>query len=47
MEEFQKRVMVSDIDTGVELEGRIADLRKLLDAYRSGVIKPDPTRKGR
>ena len=47
VEEFQKRVMVSDIDTGVELEGRIADLRKLLDAYRSGVIKPDPTRKGR
>ena len=47
VEEFPKRVMVSDIDTGAELEGRIADLRKLLEAYRSGIIKPDPTRKAR
>ncbi len=45
VEEFPKRVMVSDIDTGAELEGRIADLKNLLEAYRSGLIKPDPMRK--
>ena len=42
---FPKRVMVSDIDTGVELQGRIEDLKNLLAAYRSGLIKPDPSRK--
>ena len=45
VEAFPKRVMVSDIDTGVELAGRIEDLKNLLAAYRSGLIKPDPNRK--
>jgi fructose-1,6-bisphosphatase-3 len=39
VEEFPHRVMVADIDTGVEIQERIADLMKLLDAYRDGLIK--------
>ncbi len=37
--DFSHRVMVADIDTGEEIQGRIADLMKLLDAYRDGIIK--------
>ena len=39
VEEFPHRVMVADIDTGAEIQERIADLMKLLDAYRDGLIK--------
>ena len=45
VEEFPKRVMVADIDTGVEIRGRIEDLKKLLEAYRSGAIKADPSKR--
>ena len=40
VEEFPRRVMIFDTDTGEELRGRIADLNALLQAYRSGLIKP-------
>lgn len=39
VEEFPHRVMVADIDTGAEIQERIADLMKLLNAYRDGLIK--------
>lgn len=39
VEEFPHRVMVADIDTGAEIQERIADLTRLLDAYRDGLIK--------
>ena len=38
-----QRIMVSDTDTGVEIRGQISDLRKLLDAYRNGIL---PEREG-
>lgn len=34
-----KRQLVGDTDTGRELRERIVELRKLLDAYRNGIIK--------
>lgn len=34
----QRRVMVSDTDTGQEIREQINDLRQLLEAYRTGVI---------
>lgn len=40
VEDFPHRVMVADIDTGAELQSRIADLMRLLEAYRDGTIKP-------
>lgn len=39
VEEFPHRVMVADIDTGADIRERIADLMKLLEAYRNGMIK--------
>lgn len=39
VEEFPHRVMVADIDTGVEIRERIEDLMRLLDAFRAGLIK--------
>ena len=40
VEQYPERVLVKDTDGGEELRGRIADLEKLLDAYRRGLIKP-------
>ena len=31
--------MVADTDKGVELAGRIADLKELVGAYREGILK--------
>lgn len=39
VENMKKRVMVADTDKGVELAGRIADLKELVAAYREGVLK--------
>ena len=39
IEDLLGRVMVADIDTGAEIQERITDLMKLLEAYRNGVIK--------
>ncbi|HWQ58330.1 MAG TPA: fructose-1,6-bisphosphatase [Clostridia bacterium] len=39
VEDFSQRVMVADIDTGAAIRERIADLEKLLDAYRDGVMQ--------
>ena len=38
-ENFERRVIVADTDKGRELSEQIADLRELLKAYRSGLIK--------
>lgn len=35
---FEKRMMVADTDTGIELKEQIADLEDLLTAYREGAI---------
>ena len=40
VEQYPEQQLVKDTDGGEELRGRIADLRRLLDAYRSGDIKP-------
>ena len=39
VENMHKRVMVADTDKGVELAGRIADLKELAGAYREGILK--------
>lgn len=39
VENMKKRVMVADTDKGVELAGRIADLKELVAAYREGILK--------
>ena len=39
VEKMQKRITVADTDEGKELAGRIADLKELLKAYRSGLLK--------
>lgn len=39
VEKMQKRITVADIDEGKELAGRIEDLKELLKAYRSGLLK--------
>lgn len=39
VEDFSQRVMVADIDTGVEIRERIADLMQLLEAFRDGRVK--------
>ena len=38
VERVEKRTLVADTDTGVELKRQIADLEKLLAAYRCGAI---------
>ena len=38
IETYAKRQLVADTDTGAELKVRIADLEKLLQAYRDGVM---------
>ena len=38
-ENFERRVIVADTDKGREMSEQIADLRELLKAYRSGLIK--------
>ena len=35
----ERRIMVADTDTGAEIRNQIQDLRILLDAYRTGLIK--------
>ena len=44
VDELPHRVMVADIDTGEEIKARREDLRKLLSAFREGIIKPDPAK---
>lgn len=39
VEAMKQRVCVADTDTGRELSARIAELRALIEAYRSGLIK--------
>ncbi len=39
VENMKRRVMVADTDKGVELTGRIEDLKELVAAYREGIIK--------
>lgn len=41
VDELSHRVMVADIDTGEEIQSRIDDLMKLLEAFRDGTIKVD------
>ena len=42
IEQYPDRVRVRDTDAGLEVEERIADLEKLLSAYRNGIIRtPD------
>jgi fructose-1,6-bisphosphatase III len=35
---FPQRVLIANTDTGTMLKGQLEDLRKLVDAYRSGVL---------
>jgi fructose-1,6-bisphosphatase-3 len=35
---FPRRLLIADTDTGQELRGQLEDLRKLVDAYRQGVL---------
>ena len=44
VDELPQRVMVADIDTGAEIQARIDDLMKLLEAFRDGIIKVDPVK---
>lgn len=39
VEKMPKRVNIADTDKGKQIEDEICDLRKLLDAYRKGIIK--------
>ncbi len=39
VEKMKKRVMVADTDRGMELRGRVKDLKELVAAYRRGDIK--------
>ena len=41
VDELSHRVMVADKDTGEEIQSRIDDLMKLLEAFRDGIIKVD------
>ena len=36
---FQERIKIADTDDGKEIAETIADLQKLLDAYRDGTVK--------
>ena len=48
VERYTKRLQIADTDEGTQLKERIAELEKLLLAYRSGIIveKEDLIRKG-
>ena len=39
VEEEENRIMVADTDQGVIIRERIRDLKELLKAYRSGLIR--------
>ncbi len=39
VENMKRRVMVADTDKGMELAGRIEDLKELVAAYREGILK--------
>lgn len=45
VEKVLKRQLVSDTDTGIELLAQVKDLKKLLKAYRDGIIPEKYTRK--
>ena len=47
VEKFEHRMNICDTDRGEELLGKINDLRELLKAYRSGVIKQKKGSTGR
>ncbi len=38
----ERRRMVSDTDTGVQIREQISDLRALLEAYRTGTLDERP-----
>ena len=38
VERVERRTLVADTDTGAELKARVADLERLLAAYRQGLI---------
>ena len=40
----RERILIRDTDIGKKIKGRISDLMKLLDAYRSGVIAESASR---
>lgn len=44
VEQFRERRMIADTDIGAMLRGQLADLHKLVDAYRSGVLVEDTRR---
>ena len=39
IEQYPDRLRVRDTDGGEDVKRRIADLKQLLDAYRSGLIR--------
>ena len=39
MEVEEERIMVADTDQGVIIRERIGDLKELLKAYRSGLVR--------
>jgi len=41
LEQNRKRIRVADTDTGEEIKKEIADLKRLLKAYRTGLIKEE------
>lgn len=42
LERTQKRTLIADTDTGAKLKAQIADLERLVDAYRCGAIVENP-----
>lgn len=38
IDEFPRRLLIADTDTGRELRGQLDDLHKLVDAYRRGIL---------
>lgn len=40
IERYEDRLLVSDTDGGADVQGRIDDLTQLLEAYRTGTIRP-------
>lgn len=38
-EEFPDRILIKDTDEGIELQQKIDDLKNLLEAYRTGVLR--------
>ena len=40
-ERLEERMTIAQTDQGMELKARVADLKRLLEAYRSGAVKED------